>query len=266
MLIKCDALGIDAVKRNGATKPLVVECEYSDENIPVRKTLLVKANGLPQIFNLNLYCEIAGNLLAREFGIETPKPFIVRIDETFIRATQKTLWEDNLILKEGLGVGCEYFSQGFTAVKSDLFFTKEKFEQAVMIYGFDLITQNPDRKETNPNCAVKSDKIIAFDFEKSLSFLFNIVGKVAEPWEVSKLRLSGNDRHIFKSNLKAREKEVDWQPLLEKVKQINKEKIEEICSQIPFEFGNYTDKICEHFASIVSNIKSLELELQRSLL
>ena len=265
MLINCDALSLIAIKRNGTTKPLVIECEYSIENVPVRKTLLVKTNGLPRITNLDLYCETVGNLLAREFGIETPEPFIVMIDENFVRATQKPLWEENLKLKTGLGVGCEYFSPLFT-VTSNMYLSKEKLEQAVMIYGFDLLTQNPDRIETNPNCALNGNKIIAFDFEKSLSFLFHIFGEKSEPWEFSKLNLSGNDRHIFKSNLKAREKEVNWQPLLEKVKQINKEKIEEICSQIPLEFGNYTDKICEHFASIVSNSESLELELQRSLL
>ena len=204
--------------------------------------------------------------MAREFGIETPDPFIVQIDEDFVQATRKPLWEEGIKIKPGLGVGCEYFSQGFTVVKSNMFLSKEKFEQAVMIYGFDLLTQNPDRKETNPNCAIKGDKIIAFDFEKSLSFLFLILGQKAEPWELSKLNLTGNERHVFKGNLKAKQNEINWQPLIEKVKQISKEKLEEICSLIPIEFGNYTDKICEHFASIVSNNRRLELELQRSLL
>jgi len=266
LLIRCDALSLVDVKRNGTTKPLVIECEYSDENIPVRKTLLVKANGLPRITVLDLYCETLGNLLAREFGIETPEPFIVRIDEDFVQATLKPLWEESIKIKTGLGIGCEYFSQGFTVVTSNIFLSKEKFEQAVMIYGFDLLTQNPDRRETNPNCAVKGDKIIAFDFEKSLSFLYPILGQKPEPWELSKLNLTDNDRHVFKSNLKAREKEINWQPLIEKVKQINNEKLEEICSLIPIELGDSTDKICEHFASIVSNSKRLELELQRSLL
>lgn len=266
MLIKCDALSFVEIKRNGTTKPLVIECEYSDENIPVRKTLLVKANGLPRITNLDLYCEILGNLLAREFGIETPEPFIVRIDEDFVRATRKILWEENIKIKPGLGVGCEYFSQGFTAITSNMHLSKEKLEQAIMIYGFDLLTQNPDRRETNPNCAIKGDKIMAFDFEKSLSFLYPILGLKPEPWELSKLKLAGDDRHIFKTNLKAREKEINWQPLVQKVKQINTEKVEKLCSLIPLELGNYTDKICEHFASIVSNSKSFELELQRSLL
>lgn len=266
MLIECDALRLEEIKRNGSTKPLVIECEYSDENIPKRKTLLVKTLGLPRITALDLYCETLGNLLAREFGITTQEPFIVRIEDDFIRLNQKPLWEENIKLKSGLGTGCSYFDPGVTILKSNMYLSKEKFEQAVMIYAFDLITQNPDRTENNPNCAVKGDTIIAFDFEKSLSFLFPIIGQKINPWELSKLNLSGNNRHVFKSNLKARENEINWQPLIEKMKQINKEKIEELCSLIPTEFGNYTDKICEHFASIISNSKHLEIELQRSLL
>jgi hypothetical protein len=264
LLIKCDALGLVDQKLNGRTKPLVIECEYSEENLPVRKTFLVKAIGLPEVAPRELYCELLGNLLAREFGIETPEPAIVSLSEEFIQATNKTLWERNIKLKAGLSIGCEYFSQGFTTVKSDMFLSKEQFEQAALIYGFDLLSQNPDRRINNPNCAVKSNRVVAFDFELSLSFILPILGQ-PKPWEVSKLNLIAKD-HIFRSNLKAKEKEINWQPLLEKVKQINKEKLEEICSFVPSEFGNYSDPICEHFLSIVANSHQLEFELQRSLL
>lgn len=266
MLIKCDALRLEDIKRNGSTKPLVIDCEYSDENIPKRKTLLVKTIGLPRVTERDIYCETFGNLLAREIGIETPEPFIVRIEKDFIDINKKRLWEENITLKAGLGTGCEFFESGFTVVKSNMFLSKEKFEKAVLIYGFDLLTQNPDRTETNPNCAMKGDSIIAFDFEKSFSFLFPIIGQKVEPWEFSKLKLSGTNRHVFKHNLKAKENEINWQPFIKKVKQINTEKLAELCALIPFEFGNYTEQICEHFASIVSNIRHLEFELQRSLL
>jgi hypothetical protein len=265
LLVKCDALRLEDIKLNGSTKPLVIECEYSDENIPKRKTLLVKTIGLPRITALDIYCETLGNLLAREIGIETPEPFIVKIEEDFIDINQKRLREESIKIKAGLGTGCEYFESGFTPVKSNMFLSKEKFEKAILIYGFDLLTQNPDRTENNPNCAMKGDSIIAFDFEKSLSFLFPIFGQKVKPWEFSKLNFSGNNRHVFKSNLKAKENEINWQPFIEKVKQIEKENLEEICSFLPIEFGNYTDQVCEHFMSIVSNSRHLEFELQRSL-
>ncbi|HEY0461237.1 MAG TPA: HipA family kinase [Pyrinomonadaceae bacterium] len=265
MLIKCDALRIESFSSVGRTKPLIIDCEYSKENTPVRKNFLVKAIGLPEIILSDLYCELLGNLIAREFGIETPEPAVVNLSEEFIQANNKAFWERNLKIKSGFGVGCEYFSQGFTAVTSNMFLTKELFEQAVLIYGFDLLSQNPDRPENNPNCAVKGDKIIAFDFEKSLGFaVYPIIGGTGNSWEVSKLKFERP--HVFRSALKAKEREINWQPLVEKVKQINKAKIEEICSFVPSEFGNYTDKICEHFLSIAANSNQLEFELQRSLL
>lgn len=266
MLIKCDALRIESISSIGRTNPLVIECEYSEENIPIRKNFLVKAIGLPEITQSALYYELLGNLIAIEFGIETPEPVIVDLGMEFIQSKEvkDILWERNIKLKAGLGAGCKYFSQGFTAVKSEMFLSKELFEQAILIYGFDLLSQNPDRTENNPNCAVKGGKIIAFDFEKSLNFIYPLIGQQPAPWEISKLK--SDNPHIFRSNLKAKEKEINWQPLIEKLKQIKKEKLEEICSFVPSEFGNYTDKICEHFLSIAANSNQIEFELQRSLL
>jgi hypothetical protein len=267
LLNKCDALGLSAVKLNGRTKPLVLECEFTEENIPTRKTLLVKSLGLPEITTTALYCEVLGNLLAREFGIDTPKPFLVDLSEDFVRVTARPLWEYGIKINAGVGVGCEYFSQGFTSISSSMNLTKEQLEQATLIYGFDLISQNPDRREHNPNCAVKGDKIVAYDFEKSLSFLYPIIGAKPKPWEFSKLNLSGNEKHVFRSYLlKAKEKEINWQPLIEKVNQIDKEKLEYICSLLPSEFGDYTEEVLTHFSSIVSNSNQLMFELQRSLL
>jgi len=264
-LLECDALSLVEIKRNGATKPLVVECELSLDNIPVRKTILLKTEGLPQISNLSLYCELCGNLLAREFDIETPEPFVVRVSEEFVAATRKVLWEESLKIEAGFGVGCEYFSQGFVGVNSNMALSKEKLGQAVMIYGFDLFSQNPDRKVTNPNCAIKGNRLVAFDFEKSLSFLYEILGPKVKPWELSKLFQYEKVWHLFKDSLSKRSKEIDWQPLIKRVKRIDKGKIEEICSQIPFQFGDYADKLVEHFEEIIVNNDRLEMELLRSL-
>lgn len=266
MLIKCDPLRIDGISSTGRTKPLFIECEYSEENLPVRKIFLVKALGLPEITLSALYCELLGNLLAREFGIETPEPAVVILGEDFIQnqAIKKVLWEQSINLQIGFGVGGVKFDSGLTSVKSDMFLKPELIDQAALIYGFDLLSQNPDRTVNNPNCAVKGDKIIAFDFEKSLNFIYPLIGKQPSPWEVSKLSFAKN--HVFWNTLKEKSKEINWQPFLEKAKQINKDTLEEICSFVPNEFGNHTDRICEHFLSIVTNINQIEFELQRSFL
>jgi hypothetical protein len=266
LLNRCEALGLREIKLNGRTKPLVIDCEYTEDNIPIRKTLLVKTMGLPEITNSALYCELLGNILARDFGIETPEPFVVEISDKFVEATKNVLWEKDIKIASGLGVGCEYFSQGFTSVKPNTYLNRQQLDDAVLIYGFDLISQNPDRRETNPNCASKGEKIIAFDFEKSLSFIYPILGTPPEPWEFSKLNLSGNEKHVFHSVLKAKEKEIDWQPILERVKQINQEKVGDFCSLLPSEFGNYANEIWKHFSSIISNKEKLIFELKRSLL
>jgi hypothetical protein len=230
---------------------------------PLRKTFLVKTIGLPEIQPLGLYCELLGNLLAREFGIITPNPAIIILSEEFIEANKKSFWERNIKLRAGLGVGAEYFSQGFTAVKSDMFLSRDLLGQATLIYGFDLLSQNPDRKEHNPNCAVKGNQIVAFDFDQSLSFIYPIIGTKSEAWELSKLKFGP---HVFYSNLKAKERELNWQPLIHKVKHLNRDRIEALCSLIPAEFGNYSEKVYKHFQTIIDNSNQLEFELIRSLI
>ena len=81
MLDIYEAIALFDIKANGRTSPLVIDCECTQENIRNRQTLLVKCLGLPEIDTTALYCELLGNLLAREVGIETPKPFIVSISE-----------------------------------------------------------------------------------------------------------------------------------------------------------------------------------------
>ncbi len=266
MITRYDALGLIAIKSNGRTNPLIIECEYVEENIPSRKSLLVKVIGLPEIIPSALYCEVLGNLIARELGIETPEPFIVDLSDEFVKSTSKILLESSIKIVSGLAAGCEYFSQGFVSVKSDMYLKKEQFEQAVMIYGLDLVIQNSDRLETNPNCAFKGERIIAFDFEKSLSFIYPIFGAKTEPWEFSKLNLTGNRKHIFANSLKSKANQIDWQPFVQKVKRITNKKLEELCSFVPIEFGDHTNEVCRHFTSIVSNEDQLVFELQRSLL
>lgn len=263
MLSTCEALRLEKISSVGRTTPLIIECEYGEDDIPSRNTFLVKILGLPEIQLSGLYCELLGNLVAREFGILTPKPAIVHVSEEFIEANKQPLWERNIKLSPGIGVGCEYFSQGFTAVKSNTILNGDLLVQATLIYGFDLLSQNPDRNEHNPNCAVRGDKIIAFDFDQSLSFIYPILGKKILPWELSKL---GFSKHVFMPNLKLKLSEVDWQPLIDKIEHLSQDRLQELCSLIPPIFGDYKDVVCEHFKVIKDNISQLEFELRRSLL
>jgi hypothetical protein len=79
-----EATRLEKVMENGRTKPLLVECERNgsiedddDEDGFQRAMFLIKSPGHPQVTEHTMFCELFGNLLARNFGIATPAPALV---------------------------------------------------------------------------------------------------------------------------------------------------------------------------------------------
>lgn len=260
MLERCEAIRLEEIKSAGRTRPLVIECEIAAEESISRELMLVKAFDLPEVDNYGLYCELLGNLLARELGLNTPKPTLVNLSKEFVSVTNLTLARENLRLKPGLGVGCEYFKPGFTSFVAGTPLEPEQKAQAAMIYAYDLLVQNPDRLPSNPNCAIRAGELIAFDFNLAFSFLL-LIGQQSEPWELSKLDIG--TKHLFHRSL--RNQAIDWKPFLSAVRKLTGNRMEELCGLVPPEWGSWAKKICAHFASIIGNVKKLEFELQRSL-
>lgn len=260
MLQTWNALRVEHIKQSGRTRPLVIECTGDAGE---RQTLLVKARGLPEVDDLGLYCELLGNLIARELGLDTPQPSLVNLSQEFVTNANSFLRGSNLKLEIGLGVGAEYFSKDFSAISAFSPLANEQIESAVRIYAFDLLVQNPDRRRENPNCAVSDKRLIAFDFNLAFSFLLPIFGERIESWEVSKLHTI-RQNHLFFNQLRRRT--VDWQPFIKSVGSLTEERITEICEAVPPVWGNHTSRICEHLLLAAEKHQELEFELQRSFL
>lgn len=260
MLQTWNALRVEHVKQSGRTRPLIIECAGDDGE---RQTLIVKARGLPEVDNLGLYCELSGNLMARELGLDTPQPSLVIISQEFVTNANSFLRSSNLKLEVGLAVGAEYFSKDFSAISAFSPLANEQIESAVRIYSFDLLVQNPDRLRTNPNCALSDKRLIAFDFNLAFSFLLPILGQKVESWEFSKLHAI-RQNHLFFNQLRRRT--VDWQPFIKSVNSLTKERIIEICEAVPTIWGSHTNRICEHLLSAAEKHQELEFELQKSFL
>lgn len=262
MLQRCEAFRFIKVLESGRTRPVIIECECIGEDDALsRKTFVVKAFNLPEVDNFGLYCELLGTLFAIELGIETPQPALIELSKEFVSIVNPVLNSSKLSLRPGIGFGSEYISGGFTSPVAGSYLNTEEIAQAVNIFSFDLMVQNPDRLTTNPNCAYKNGKFVAFDFNLAFSFLV-LIGKQNEPWQLSSHHIAQN--HLFHRALSG--KDVNWKPIIENVRKLTKERIEEICSLVPFEAEKWNEKVSQHLYSIVENADKLEIELQRSLL
>jgi len=75
---------------------------------------------------------------------------------------------------------------------------------AAAILVFDLLTQNYDRKDENPNCFVKGDDVRIFDHDLSLVSSQMIIG-YKPPWQTGGLRaFEVPGFHIFLRHLKGK--------------------------------------------------------------
>jgi hypothetical protein len=221
--------------------------------------MLVKALGLPEVTQCGLCSEIFGNLLARELGIATPRPGLVELSSSFIAAIAPVLKSRQLDPQPGLAAGCEYL-RGLASVVPGASLTPPELAQAALIYGFDLLVQNIDRRPEKPNCAQHRGGFIAYDFELAFSFL-RLIGEKDEPWEVSKHGIG--TKHLFYSSLQSAA--VDWQPFLTAISRLTDERLDELGSDLPEPWQPWTIRVREHLVAVRMHLSEFEWELRRSL-
>lgn len=261
MLKTFEAIRFVKVLESGRTRPVLLECELSDDAGVSVGSFVVKAYGLPEVEDYGLFAETLGYLLAADCEIKTPKPALVRLSEEFVAAVNPILARQSLTLKPGVGFGSEHLGSGLIPATAEKYLNAEQIEAALKIFCYDLLIQNYDRIETNPNCLIKGSRIVAFDFNAAFSFLLAI-GNVNEPWEVSKHQMA--EKHLFYRGLKG--KDVDLKPFIKVVNNLSVERLNEVLAEIPFGGGRWNDKIHEHFEAIRMNASKLEIEFARCLI
>ena len=130
---------------------------------PMRWTTLVKpsAEVAPQVR------EYLGNLLASEFGLHTPMPYIVRFEVDDQRALRRHYDRERRFLPQvppelagSLKVRLGTNVPIATSLDPDL------VSPACRLFAFDMLTHYADRTEANPNCSWSGEGLLVFDFEQ----------------------------------------------------------------------------------------------------
>jgi hypothetical protein len=274
MLHTWEAERLEGVLTSGRTKPLIVECvkfapaaqiESEDEDPSAttveRRLMVIKASGLPEVTEGTLFNEVFGNLLAREMGINTPSPCLAHLSLDFVQATSAALSRYNLRVAPGLAAGSEYFHGGFSNVAVQSLSAVEVL-QASLVFAYDLLVQNPDRVPLRPNCGSRSGTIMVYDFETAFSFLL-LIGAQPHPWQVSRHGIAPN--HLFFNVLKQRKAEITWKPILEGLRRLTPERLEEMTTALPLDWRQRCEEVRNHITNVGRNLDKFELELQRSL-
>ena len=224
--------------------------------------MLVKSKNT-EVAETHLFSELFGNLVARELGINTPEPGRVHISAEFADALKFSPATRHIVLAPGYGVGCAYLrglapTANFNTPKS------EELADMQTIFGADMLMQNPDRRPEKPNCASFRGGILAFDFELTFSFLLPLIGKQPPVWAIDQQGFHQN--HLFYSELKRRQSDLDWTPFCQRFETLMAERIQKIFALVPADWNAYAEKVNAHLGEVRANLSRFHDALIRSLL
>jgi hypothetical protein len=133
-------------------------------------------------------------------------------------------------------------------------------EDAVRVFAFDALIQNPDRRFDNPNLGTRGNEIIIFDHESAFSFLLAILAST-EPWKLSaEVYL---DDHVFARSLRHEGLSNDF---LERLANLSEAALAGIASQVPEEWkADDLPKIEAHLRLMQEHVAEFADEVRRRL-
>lgn len=167
----------------GRTKPYACFCEASritKNEIIVsqnQEIFVVKLMGESEMTCRASVFEIVAAMLAQSLGVNCVEPAIVTLHPDI----DVQSYCDRAVDVNIEHFGSKYISSHFI-YSPEKFLEKEMLDQALRIYIFDMLTQNPDRRKGNPNLFTDGTNLVMYDHDSAFSFLFDLFN-THEAWQ-----------------------------------------------------------------------------------
>jgi hypothetical protein len=242
----------------GRTRPVLLECVRGTATRRERARFVTKAIGLPEVQPFSLAHEFLGSRLAQLYGLKAPGAEIVTLSSAFLDATRLDLEAARLRPQPGLAVGTEFVSD-LLPFPVPVRLEDDEVVEAAAVYVFDLLTQNPDRSRTSPNCGRAARHVVPFDFETAFSFRFAIPR--LDPWRVGDLAFART--HLFHEALVR--SDIDWRAVFAQFSAVTMTAVTEVCSTIPGVWAEVGEDVRTHIAAVLDHWLQFEQEITISL-
>jgi len=187
----------------GANKPILTR-GVDDEGIKI--SIVVKLMDGERMSPASALKEVVGAILARRVGLKSPEPFIVDVNHYFIQSRLQMEGYTRLVNSAGLNYGCKYI-EGLELFRPDSVLQKQQEDEALKIFYFDMLIQNPDRAHARgkPNLFAIGTDFWLLDHELAFSFLVPIIGRPkSEPWAFNDSDKDLIENHILYRHLKGK--------------------------------------------------------------
>lgn len=218
------------VLRTGRTCPCLMLCE-DDKGDTVE--VVVKLRTGNECICTGLLCELVASLLALDLDLPAPEPYLVVIDESFYAGISDTKLADRFRTSAGTNFGCRNLGPAYVSWPQLRSIPATLQQDAADIFAFDILIQNPDRRQEKPNLLRKGDELAIFDHEMAFSFLYALVPD-EHPWEGKSMGFAKD--HVFYGGLKG--KAVSWDRMQGALEAIDSTRLAMYTDALPPEWRN----------------------------
>jgi len=241
----------------GRTGALLIECEDAHGHL---HEVVVKLRGREMTAKSQL-AEFVAAQLAADLGLEVPMAAIVDIPEGFEAVVSAPAAVAAIMASPGANFGSVHLGPGFTLWPAERTLIGAMRDQAAVVFAFDTLVQNPDRRAINPNLWARSDTIGVFDHEQSFMFLYTtILGDPPRPWAVADQAGGFRflEQHVFYPELRGGV--VDLDGFEERLGKLTKGRIAGYFKAVPKEWRSGHD-LCEMIAAYLGEARKERAKL-----
>lgn len=205
MLETVDPVRFHAPVTSGRNMPARVECERADGSLV---EVVAKFAGNCDRKEIALAIEVIAACLAGDLGLPMPKPYLMNIDQAWVGTIPDATYRAAVGRSGAFAFASTHVGTGYRPWTRYDRLTQPMAAVALSIFCFDAFINNPDRKDDNPNCFLKTPELRIFDHE--LTFIYKGILFWKEPWKVSALApFATPGQHIFHAKLRGQAIDLD---------------------------------------------------------
>jgi hypothetical protein len=261
MIERLTAVQFDKQAGSGRTAPGFIVAEDADgQDIELVAKLSAKCDRGATSLAMELLCAC----LAGDIGLPIPQPFIVDLSLEWIDSIADPAW--SIAARESIPVafGSRRAPAGFGLWVTGTNMVEPITSQAAAVLLFDAVTDNPDRRQINPNCLQRGNEIRIIDHE--LCFAPVLLGW-QPPWQIGSLHhMATPGTHIFRDALRG--KDIEWAPIVQPWKDLSNETISDYEAALPAEWATalpFVQSAVEKIRNARDHIDECAIEIQRVL-
>jgi hypothetical protein len=251
--------------KTGRTGPLLLGCVPVDDPAVDPIEVVVKFSAGCDQGVVNLAREVVAACLARDLGLPVPIPYLVELPPEFVETISDQEIKPRVAISIPLAFGSRLVIPQYNAWVEANRIRASMIPTAAAIFVFDALTQNADRRVSNPNCLVKGDELRIFDHE--LAFAHGLLLGWLPPWVAGGLNsLETPGAHIFRDGLRG--KPIDYEQIKRQWAGLSEERLTAYRESVPAEWpgaGAVVDQALDLVRAARNNIDGCLDEVRRVL-